>query len=925
MFTFEYLEPFSNGTCSQYDNCLYCLTDSSCGWCELTNKCISRSENEIQNCSSNGDWRYFTLQPSSCPNCSNYISCSRCLSNTGCEWWAEDARCIRKGRVLEAVKSLNQCPEPCHLRMNCSTCLDERGRCVWCEATQQCFSFSVYTSEYQFGLCREWLDRTISTNPSSPSDTSVRRSDQCKSCTQYYNCSSCLKSLSCGWCYSQENPMKGSCIQGDFGKPLISCGTLLNMSSDEVQWAYAQCPDVDECGLGLHDCHKNAICANTHGSYTCKCFRGFNGDGKSSCTKTCYNNCVHGFCNGAPDYTCQCDLGWTGVDCASNCGCNNHSTCITGIGICDSCQDLTEGTLCEKCLVGSYGNATLSRGCRSCECNGHGDVNLGICDAHTGECYCKDNTIGPNCEKCNSNYYGDPRKGGSCYFKCEARGILEGSDERGIGSHVTNTLPWSGPPTKECLWIISPGNVTNNGLIQLTIDQSQLNVSCSDNAIYVYDGFPVLGSAQQSQLIGVFCSEASPKIVEAKSGYLTVHYRQGPPGQGFEATYKIFSCESNCLPPRVCRKNYCVCPDRYAGLNCEKQLCPNNCSSIFKQGVCDKGYGRCLCAAGWGGSDCSVKLQPHQLVFTELFNSRHLVDTLDHLRNTLPRFGHSLVADKRGSLWMFGGYSLPHGPLNDIRLFDTRNNTWMQVTVEPTPDAKMPKKRYFHAAEIIHVRQLIYIYGGLSLQATDVENKTLGDFWQFSLKDQRWIMLSRDEQPPPLAGHSLTLQKNQDSESLVLIGGFSLENGFLSNVWEYDLEKNKWEIVKTQGVIPVGICGHSTVYHYHTHSLYVFGGYLYSPNGTFVSNKLFVLNYQTLTWSELPTFPELNDPNSNLPRARFLHSAVTTEEYMIVFGGHTYPHNGSDLLSAYVYSCNQWISLINGQYQYLIYNITSMC
>lgn len=54
----------------------------------------------------------------------------------------------------------------------------------------------------------------------------------------------------------------------------------------EVGWNYAQCPDVDECGLGLHDCHPDAKCTNTHGSYNCQCRRGFIGDGKNSCTKT---------------------------------------------------------------------------------------------------------------------------------------------------------------------------------------------------------------------------------------------------------------------------------------------------------------------------------------------------------------------------------------------------------------------------------------------------------------------------------------------------------------------------------------------------------------------------------------------------------------------------------------------------------------
>lgn len=901
------MEPFSNGTCKQYNNCLYCLTDSACGWCELTNTCVSRSKDEINECHLNGEWRYYTLHPSSCPNCSNYISCMHCLTNNGCEWWTEDARCMRKGKVKETVKSLKNCPKPCHLRENCSSCLDEYDRCVWCEATQQCFNFNVYTSEYQFGLCREWLDRAISINSGNTNEATMHHPDQCKSCTQYFNCSSCLKSLSCGWCYSLSNPIIGSCIQGDFGEPHIKCDALLNVSLDDAQWAYAQCPDVDECSLGLHDCHKNAICNNTDGSYTCNCFRGFIGDGRSDCTKTCYNNCIHGYCLESPEYVCKCTIGWTGADCSINCGCNNHSTCTKEIGVCDSCQHLTEGKFCDKCKVGSHGNAS-THGCLLCQCNGHGDESLGICNSQTGVCYCKDNTVGSNCEKCKTNFYGDPRDGGSCYFQCEARGVLHGNDEQALGSRITKISPWEGPPVKECLWIISLDNTSNTGLIQLTIKKSQLNVSCSDNAVYAYDGVPILGSAPQNQLIGVFCSEASPKTVEAKSGNLTIHYRQGPQGQGFEATYKIFSCENNCPEPRLCKNNNCMCPERFSGINCEKELCSNNCSSILKQGSCDLGYGRCVCITGWSGSDCSIKVQPHQLVFTELFNSRHLADSLDHLRKTLPRFGHSLVADKRGSLWMFGGYSLPHGPLNDIRLFDTRNNSWMQVTVEPTPEAKMPKKRYFHAAEIIHVRQLIYIFGGLSTQ-NDFQNKTLGDFWQFSLKDQRWIMITEGQQPPPLAGHTLTLQKHQDSESLVLIGGFSLENGFLSNVWEYDLEKNQWDIIKTKGVLPVGICGHSTVYHSHTQSLYIFGGYLYSPNGTFASNKLFVLNYKTLTWSELPTFAELN-PNNNLPSARFLHSAVTTEEYMIVFGGHTFPHNVSDSLSAYVYNCNQWINLI---------------
>ncbi|KPI93788.1 Multiple epidermal growth factor-like domains protein 8 [Papilio xuthus] len=910
VFTFEFLEPYSNGQCSNYDNCLLCLSDAACGWCEVTNRCEARNTDEKTTCSSEGEWRYLTLQPAACPNCSNYISCERCVSGNYCEWWADEARCSRRGRASGAIVEASECPAPCRMRLDCEHCLDERGRCVWCEATRQCFSFSVYTSEYQFGLCREWLDRA-----STPSaDDNARKSGQCKSCQAHTQCATCLRSMGCGWCHSFENPINGICTEGDFTRSHMDCASLLNVTSTDAGWAYAQCPDVDECGLGLHDCHEHAICNNTHGSYTCKCKQGYIGDGKKSCMRTCYNNCVHGYCGGAPQYKCHCDLGWTGADCSINCGCHNHSTCKTGVGRCDECKDWTEGEFCESCKPGSHGNATTGQGCRRCDCNDHGDESRGVCDYATGECICKDNTEGQNCERCKAKFYGDPRHGGKCYYQCEPRGMLNATQTEGIGSFMTDPDVKSLGPSKECLWIISASNI-KDATIQFRINSSHFDVPCDENAVYVYDGLggvPDLNNNQQSQLLGVFSNGASSGVVEARSGNLTVHYKQGQPEQGFEGVYEVLACDDYCSWPRVCNKRHCVCRDGYGGPNCDIEICRNNCSETIKAGVCDTSYGRCLCNEGFGGDDCSVKLDKTQLVFTELFNSEFLSDSLDHLRKTLPRFGHSLVADRRG-LWMFGGYSLSHGPLNDIRFFDTKNNTWMQVTVEATPDAKMPERRYFHAAEIYHSKQNIYIYGGLSLQEKSGENKILDDFWQFSLKDQRWSNIkSKNEKPPALAGHTLTLQKYQDYESLVLIGGFSMNEGFMSEIWEFDLDNEKWIKLRCTGSIPSGVIGHSTVYHAPSQSLYVFGGILYVYNGTMVSDKLFSFHYPTKTWSELPSFLNIHNAFESLPLATYLHSAVTTNDYMIVFGGRTEPENRSNALIAYVYECNQWVRLVKG-------------
>ena len=40
--------------------------------------------------------------------------------------------------------------------------------------------------------------------------------------------------------------------------------------------------DVDECASGeTNECHSNALCTNSEGSYVCRCERGYSGDGRN--------------------------------------------------------------------------------------------------------------------------------------------------------------------------------------------------------------------------------------------------------------------------------------------------------------------------------------------------------------------------------------------------------------------------------------------------------------------------------------------------------------------------------------------------------------------------------------------------------------------------------------------------------------------
>ena len=39
------------------------------------------------------------------------------------------------------------------------------------------------------------------------------------------------------------------------------------------------CVDINECQIGDDNCHENAQCINTEGSFTCFCKPGYTGDG----------------------------------------------------------------------------------------------------------------------------------------------------------------------------------------------------------------------------------------------------------------------------------------------------------------------------------------------------------------------------------------------------------------------------------------------------------------------------------------------------------------------------------------------------------------------------------------------------------------------------------------------------------------------
>ena len=52
------------------------------------------------------------------------------------------------------------------------------------------------------------------------------------------------------------------------------------------------CTDINECVSGSAECHNNATCTNTEGSYECSCDTGFTGDGFNCTSEIVIESCT---------------------------------------------------------------------------------------------------------------------------------------------------------------------------------------------------------------------------------------------------------------------------------------------------------------------------------------------------------------------------------------------------------------------------------------------------------------------------------------------------------------------------------------------------------------------------------------------------------------------------------------------------------
>eukprot|EP00066_Takifugu_rubripes_P007348 XP_003972809.1 PREDICTED: laminin subunit beta-1-like [Takifugu rubripes] len=237
-----------------------------------------------------------------------------------------------------------------------SFCLETTGQCTCVPGATGRQCSHCLPGHWGFPQCRPC-------HCNGHSDYCHPQTGQCQSCRDFttgHHCERCLDGY-------HGDPELGS---GDHCRPCM-------------------CPDGPQSGRHFSD-----SCYVLAQRLVCVCSPGYRGPRCDQCAPGHFGNPL---VPGGRCVPCQCN---------DNIDMHDPQSCDAQTGACIRCLYHTEGYACQHCKAGYYGNA-VTQSCRKCMCDSVGTLPRACsspeeceCNQHSGQCPCKSNVIGQNCDRC---------------------------------------------------------------------------------------------------------------------------------------------------------------------------------------------------------------------------------------------------------------------------------------------------------------------------------------------------------------------------------------------------------------------------------------------------------------------------------------------------------------------------------------------
>ncbi|XP_041356694.1 laminin subunit alpha-like [Gigantopelta aegis] len=185
------------------------------------------------------------------------------------------------------------------------------------------------------------------------------------------------------------------------------------INCDRCAPGYYKFPDCIPCNCDLYG-SLAVSCNETSGQ--CSCRRNFDGIQCEKCLEGLYNYPICEACNCNPNGAKEVPgypLGGCGT--------------VRQGHLCE-CKDRVHGRFCEKCIPGYWNlNRNNPVGCEECMCFKPGTLaGINVCDSRTGQCMCKPDVGGQDCDQCLDGYF-DLQEGNpfGCYdCQCDTGGSV---------------------------------------------------------------------------------------------------------------------------------------------------------------------------------------------------------------------------------------------------------------------------------------------------------------------------------------------------------------------------------------------------------------------------------------------------------------------------------------------------------------------